>query len=185
VDTAWISAITGLSGVTLGALFARSGEDRKWLRMEQHKATAELLAAGEAMRTIFTDRAVTGLYENPDKSEPNRRKAITTGGERLELALQAFRLVFPNDTAAVAEAFCESARKIRHLRLDSPEVDPASLAYRYFDRRAALTDAARLKIVRPAFRTYLTAKRPRRARELTNTTEEQRPVPTETGDGAV
>lgn len=50
VDAAAISAIAALAGVALGQVLARGGEYRKWLRSEQHKAAAELLAAGEAIR---------------------------------------------------------------------------------------------------------------------------------------
>ena len=55
MDTTIISTVAALSGVALGGLLASSGEYRKWRREERHRAAAELMAAAETMRTIFTD----------------------------------------------------------------------------------------------------------------------------------
>jgi len=51
-----ISVAAALAGVVVGQLLSRSGEYRKWLRAERHKAGAELLAAGEALREAWRRR---------------------------------------------------------------------------------------------------------------------------------
>lgn len=166
MDSAWIGVIGALAGVVLGGVVSRNGEYRKWLREERHKAAAELLAAGEAMRAIFTDRAVTGLHEDPDLTEPERRKARIAAGERLTLAMMSVRILYPDRVVAVAEQFEESASAIRHIRLESPKTDPESPGFRYFDRQAALAAVVRPVVVRPRFLGRFVARRPRPPRVM-------------------
>ena len=91
-------------------------------------------------------------------TEADRRKAIIAGEERLVLAMQAFRLVFPDRVVVLAESCCESARSIRHVRLDSPMVDPESPSFKYFSRQSVLTTAVRL-LVAPSLRDRLAVSR--------------------------
>lgn len=130
MDTQIISAASALAGVAQGQVLTRNGEDRRWIRDERRHAAAELLPAAQAMWTIFVERAATSLQKDPDSTEPTRQEAIRVGEERLVLAMATFQLMFPAPVIELAEGLCESARAIRHIRLDkSPDIESPGFEY--------------------------------------------------------
>lgn len=160
MDAAWISAITALGGVALGAVLTRNGEYRKWLRGERHKAATELLATGEAMRRALVVRRLSILSEKKGNAEQTRlEKEILTDQERIALALEAFRLVFPRRIAGLADEFVEAARAVARLPLDEqPSATAPKPGQQYLERRAALIRALS-PLIAPDFRERLRGRR--------------------------
>lgn len=148
MNAAEISAIAALAGVALGQLLARSGEYRKWLRAERHKAAAELLAAGEAMRrhsaTRIGDLYATGTVRDGASDE---YLAIL---ERLALALEAARTVFPPPVAALAERLENAAHGLAFVPGKKKEqAQGPTPGDMYASARAEFTGAAR-RLITPA-----------------------------------
>jgi hypothetical protein len=149
MNAAVISAVAALGGVALGQLLARSGEYRKWLRSERHKAAAELLAAGEAMRSHLVGR-IGDLYKGTVTA--NAGDQFLADLERLTLAAEAARTVYPATVAALAEQFEGAAHGLAGVLADvmqkeqAPEKEQApgpSPGVRYMSARSAFTEAAR------------------------------------------
>ena len=143
VNPAVISAVAALAGVLLGQALARSGEYRKWLRTERHRACAEMLAAGEALRRHSAGRVLAAYRGDPlpdDASEVH-----LTDLERLGLALEAFRTVFPGRVAVRAELLSDAARTLARLDLHEPSTERQT-GNRYLMARDEVTQMARLMI---------------------------------------
>ncbi|MGW0430944.1 hypothetical protein ACWDV4_00110 [Micromonospora sp. NPDC003197] len=74
--TALIGALAALVGIIIGQILARSGEYRKWIRAEQHKACASFLEACEsiklqhvtytAIREVATAAGRSNLRKSPE-----------------------------------------------------------------------------------------------------------------------
>lgn len=139
MNAAIISAVAALIGVALGQLLARGSENRKWLRTEQHKAAAELLATGEAIRRHRASRILDGYACTV---RPDLADVYLADLERLDLALEAARTVFPADVAGLAERFAEAVVGIARSGYDQVEKLP-SPGDRYFAARSSFTKAAR------------------------------------------
>lgn len=142
MNAAEISAAAALIGVALGQLLARSGSYRKWLRAERHKAAAELLAAGEAIRKHSAGR-ILDAYAGTVSGDPARQHLADL--ERLDLALEAARTVFPAPVAAMAEQVADSARELAY-GLKHASAATSSPGDRYYAARSRFSDAARCLI---------------------------------------
>jgi len=95
-----ISVAAALAGVVVGQLLSRSGEYRKWLRAERHRAGAELLAAGEALRRHSAGRVLAAYAGGLAAEMPSGGVSDPAGThladlERLGLAVEAVRTVVP------------------------------------------------------------------------------------------
>ncbi|HCT79557.1 MAG TPA: hypothetical protein DGG94_14230 [Micromonosporaceae bacterium] len=118
------SAVIALAGLVVGHLLTRSGEYRKWLRTERHKAIAELLAAGEVARRHSAERVIMAYGRNFDPArtgEAEKPEVYLADLESLGLALEAERTVFPHRVGVLAERFCDRARAIARRGLSDPE----------------------------------------------------------------
>jgi hypothetical protein len=146
VSSTVIGAVAALAGVLLGQVLARSGEFRRWLRAERHKASAELLAAGEALRRHSADR-VLDAYRG-DAPAGDGSGTHLTDLERLGLALEAFRTVFPGRVAALAQEFSDAARALAHLGVTEPPGEQPG--DRYITARNKITEMAR-RMIAPAW----------------------------------
>lgn len=169
MDTALAAPAAALAGVLLGGLLTRSGEYRKWLRSERHRAAGELLAAGEALRRHGAGRVLAayargqGLDGPPGESEDAETHLADL--ERLSLALEAMRTIFPARLAVLAEEFADAAGKLAiPISAQPPEARPEGTpgdrmspqppearpdgtpGDRYYEARAKLTTAGRGKI---------------------------------------
>ena len=131
-----LGIVGALAGVILGQLLARSGEYSKWLRSERHRSAAELLACGEVFRHHAADR-VRAMYVG----EPIDGEVLLADLERLALALEAVRTVFPARTAALADELGEAGRQLTHAGETKPGVPTAG--QRYEEARRRFTDEVR------------------------------------------
>lgn len=133
METTIISAVAALAGVLLGSLLSRSGEYRKWLRTERHRAATELLAAGEAGR-----RGVYARHGREDTAAV--RDEVMAEAARVHIALEAAHLVFPPSVVAAANQYSEITSEflLRHWTDPTAKVEP-SVAY--YEARRALTAA--------------------------------------------
>ena len=139
VNAAVITAIAALAGVVLGQLLARSGEYRKWLRSERHKAAAELLAVGEAIRRHSAAR-IGDLYTG----------TVRAGGadehlgdlERLALAVEAARTIYPPETVALIGRLEAAAHELVYVphKEQSQGASPGEV---YASARDEFTEAVR------------------------------------------
>jgi hypothetical protein len=141
MDAVVISAVAALAGVVLGQLLARSGEYGKWLREERHRAAAELLAAAEALRRHSAARVV-GRYVGTTRDDPADEHLADL--ERLTLAAEAVRTVFPPTVATLADQLSDAAQELAYVglkqRARAGEPSPGDL---YSSARAEFTGAAR------------------------------------------
>ena len=145
MDAVIISAIAALAGVLLGGVLSRSGEYRKWLRAEQHKAATELLAAGEALRRgVYTRRSVRKDAEATAKAKAEAVADVA----RLRVALEALRLVFPAPVVERAQDYVEISSAFSAIDVNAEVVvaQPQGYDFEYFDARNALSAAAALVI---------------------------------------
>lgn len=156
VSSTVVAAIAALAGVLLGQVLARSGEYRRWLRAERHKASAELLAAAEALHRRSAERLLDTHYDDP----PPDDAPYLADMERLGLALEALRTVFPGRVEPLAQEFREAAeaweryvRKMAKYRRDpftKPDTQDSeatkSAGSRYRAARDEMTDVTRRMI---------------------------------------
>jgi hypothetical protein len=140
----YVAGVVGaLAGVVLGQLLARSGEYSKWLRSERHRSAAELLACGEAFKRHAADMIGARYAGDPVDSEGHLADL-----ERLALALEAVRTVFPGRTGALADDFGEAAQRLTHVAAGVAEVTPGepTPGERYDRARRSFTEDVRLLI---------------------------------------
>lgn len=145
MGTVVLGAVAGLAGVILGQLLARRGEDRKWLRDERHRAAAGLLAAGEALRRHSAARIVA-LYAG--SIGDIAADEYLTDLERLGLAAEAVRTVYPPAIAALADRLHDAAQGLAYVGLaERPQAAEASPGDLYASARDKFTAAVRRLIV--------------------------------------
>jgi len=154
VAVAIVGALAALVGVLVGGLLSYSSEYRKWLRAERHKAITELLAAGEALRRHSASRIVAryaagqlvDLGQAVGALDPDIHLADL---ERIGLAGQAMRTLFPTGVVELVEEFCHAVQAIPLVEpssksADQPTYEKAGAAY--FASRAKLVRAVRMLI---------------------------------------
>ncbi len=147
VVVASLASLAGLAGVVLGQVLARSGEYSKWLRSERHKSAAELLACGEAFRrhsaALILARYRASRAPEDDLGDALDPEIHLADLERLGLALEAVRTVFPRHVAALADEFGEATRRLAHVALAKPGEVSAGAGEEYAAARQSLTDEVR------------------------------------------
>ncbi len=139
MDAVVISAVAALAGVVLGQLLARSGEYGKWLREERHRAAAELLAAGEAIRRHSAARILDRVAGTIRDAAADEHLADL---ERLALAAEAVRTVFPPAVATLADLLRDTAHELAYVGFKK-QPDGPSPGDLYASARDAFTAAAR------------------------------------------
>jgi hypothetical protein len=142
MQSAAISAVAALVGVALGQSLARSGEYRKWLRAERHRAATELLGAAEEAR-----RGIYARHKGPDVSAI--RDESMADSARVITALEAMRLIFPSDVIRIADQYSTIINMTLQRHFDNPdaEVEPPAA---YHETRAALSYACG-RLIAPRF----------------------------------
>lgn len=155
MSAAVVSAIAALSGVGLGQLLARSAEYRKWLRSERHAAARDLLAAAEALRT-YAVRQIGDRYKGTIREDS--ADTYVAALERLSLALEAVRTVYPAPVAALGDQLETAAHAFASVlaELEQEQGQGPSLGDTYMTARAKFTDAAR-RLVAPTLASRLRA----------------------------
>jgi hypothetical protein len=153
VTVAIVGPLAALVGVLVGGLLTYSSEYRKWLRAERHKAVTELLAAGEAMRRHSAARiaaryAASRLVDLEQAAGALDPEIHLADLERIDLASEAMRTLFPTVVVELVEEFCAAAQALPHVEFTARAADePAKGAGEmYFASRAKLVRAVRTMI---------------------------------------
>jgi hypothetical protein len=136
MDSTVVSAGAALGGVLLGQVLARSGEYRKWLRTERHKAASEMLAAAETAKRGIYVRSGSKVEEYE-----NVRGEAMAEASRVFSALESVRLVFPPRIVEFAERYSGIIAQFLAVQHTNPSalVEPPD---EYYDVRAAFTRAS-------------------------------------------
>jgi len=136
MDSTIVSAGAALGGVLLGQVLARSGEYRKWLRTERHKAASEMLAAAEEAK-----RGVYARSGSKVEDYENVRGEAMAEASRVFSALESVRLVFPSHVVELAERYSDIIGQFLAEQHGNPSalIGPPD---EYYDVRAAFTHAS-------------------------------------------
>jgi hypothetical protein len=152
VGVAIVGSLAALAGVLVGGLLTYSSEYRKWLRSARHEAVTELLVAGEAFKRHSAARIVARYSQGVDLGQQAERYDPEThlaDLERISLACEAMRTLFPTGVMVLVDEFRESAQALPLVELNAKSANqpaneqPGSI---YAASRANLIRSVRIMI---------------------------------------